>query len=437
MAPKRPSPLEEPPTASSSSEQEAESGDISEQEQEQENQSQAVSDGEDSEDVEDEEEEEETPLVDKKTPIQKPPPTTNPPPQSSSESEADEGSDSEPESDKTQPSPSASDFTIKPIVSKPIDDSIKPKKPTVSATPSNPAAKRPAETEQNGKESRTKKNKVSTGDDEDGVVEEKKSAINRLWSEDDEIVVLKGMIDYKSKKGADPYADMGAFHEFLKKLLHVDVSKNQLTDKIRRLKKKYKTNVEKGENGEDPVFSKPHEHKSFELSKKIWGGGASNGVDDNAKHTNKKARKSSKVNNSMASLKEVEQELALREASKGEPKASQEEFCSMYPRLIESLQSEKGSYLSLPESGNNFVKDGVSLIGSAKAKELEEKWNNLRMDEIGIMVEAEILKGDVAKSIQMSTRSHQGPLLSFSWEWQKLNVDARLRSNVCLPAWGG
>ncbi|KAA8526470.1 hypothetical protein F0562_008327 [Nyssa sinensis] len=407
MAPKRLSPLEKLPPASSS-EEVAESEDISDkeddpeeqedQERERENKRKAESGEEESDD---EEEEEEEPFlvptpVDKKHSVQKPVPTTAPQPRSSSESEAYEGSDSESDSERSLPSPTASDFTIKPIVSKPMDGSIKPKKlaPKSAAPsspyPSKPAAKRPVETEQKGKESRTKKSKVSNGEEEDGAIEEKKSAINRLWSEDDEIAILKGMIDFKSKKGADPYADMGAFHDFLKKSLHVDVSKNQLTDKIRRLKKKYQNNAEKGE---DPVFSKPHEHKSFELSKMIWGGGA---------------RKSSKVNNSAASPspKEVAQELALQEtpkASKGDINGSEEEFCSMYHRLNESLQSEKGSFLSLPESGRNFMMERLSLIGSAKAKELEEQWNNLRIDEIELYLKRLSLTGlnfeDLSSSI--------------------------------------
>ncbi|KAI5330993.1 hypothetical protein L3X38_021119 [Prunus dulcis] len=35
------------------------------------------------------------------------------------------------------------------------------------------------------------------------------------------------MIDYSTKKGADPYSDMGAFHDFIKKSLKADVNKTQ------------------------------------------------------------------------------------------------------------------------------------------------------------------------------------------------------------------
>ncbi|TQD82525.1 hypothetical protein C1H46_031906 [Malus baccata] len=74
-----------------------------------------------------------------------------------------------------------------------------------------------------------------------------------------------------SKKGVAASSNMAPFLEFIKNDLQVDLSTDQLakklTDKIKRLKKKYQA----GEDGEDPVFSKPHGLKCFELCKNIWG----------------------------------------------------------------------------------------------------------------------------------------------------------------------
>ncbi|GFS31882.1 DNA-binding storekeeper protein-related transcriptional regulator [Actinidia rufa] len=399
MAPKR-APMEDPPSASSSSEDESE--EISDKEdgraQEQSKENPESEEEESSEDEEDDEEEENK----KPSSVQTPNPTETPQPQS------DKDSDSE-----TLPSPTASDFTVKPILSKPMADSTtKANKPTSKAP--NSGAKRPAESEKSGEESQRKKVKVSNGD-----AEEKKNPIPRLWSEEDEIVVLKGMIDYQSKKGADPNADMGAFYEFIKKSLRVDVSRNQLMDKVRRLKKKYRTNVEKGEKGEDPVFSKPHEHKSFELSKKIWDGGDNNAVDGSAKSptsTNKKARKSVKVGNTVLSPKTGGKEVALDEVLKGEMKdmmvdevkdvkVDEEVFWSMYPRLKESLELEESSYLTMSMPGKSFLKERMSMIGSAKAKDLEEKWKNLREEEVSLYVKRVDLIKQQAKAVLDSMKT--------------------------------
>ncbi|KAL7000222.1 hypothetical protein U1Q18_001370 [Sarracenia purpurea var. burkii] len=391
MAPKR-IPLEDPPSASSSEEESEEITDMEEDRKQQQNKENTDSEEEEEESEDDGEEEEEEEKEDNKKPsVQKLTPMTTPQPQSPSDSES---SDSEIRSGETQPSPTASDFTIKPIVSKPMEDSTKPKKSPAkppakpSALTSKPAAKLPSE--KNGKELQQKlKSKVSNGY-EDEAVEEKKSAIHRLWSEDDEIVILKGMIDYQSKRGTDPNADMGAFHEFIKKSLHVEVSKNQLMDKIRRLKIKYKNNVEKGEKGEEPVFSKPHDHKSFDLSKKIWSAGANNSVvDGNAnKSTNKKARKSGNGIKSVPSPKEYGQYNVSQKGLKVEEgevlKLDKDDFFFLYPRLKESLDLESFPNVWISEPGKNFMKEMMSKIGTVKAKELEEKWEKLRMDEVAL-----------------------------------------------------
>ncbi|CAH2057421.1 unnamed protein product [Thlaspi arvense] len=352
MAPKRASPLEDPPSASSSEEESEEINDGKEGQKHEQNIQNVESEEEEEEESEDEEEEEEEDQRENK----------------------------------------------KHSVQSPLN--LLRRRSQSCRTPK-------AEGEQKGKESQKKKSKVSNGDEEEGAVEEKKSAITRLWSEDDEIAVLKGLIEYQSKKGADPHADMGAFHDFIKKSLHVDVTKSQLVDKIRRLKKKYQNNVEKGEKGEDPVFSKPHEHKSFELSKKIWGRGAGNAVENNSNAKTKsnnisKAKKSVEANNSTHLPKEGRPELSLGEGSKAEGKdlkVEQEDFWSIHPRLFQSLELEKFPYLSMPEVGKNFIKESMILIGSRKTKELEEKWKDLCMDEIALYLKRVELIQEQAKLV--------------------------------------
>ena len=47
---------------------------------------------------------------------------------------------------------------------------------------------------------------------------------------------------------------------------------------------------------ENPIFAKPHEQKTFELSKKIWGSEANaNGVDDEGKSSQRKQRKKPEI----------------------------------------------------------------------------------------------------------------------------------------------
>ncbi|KAJ6377870.1 hypothetical protein OIU78_028155 [Salix suchowensis] len=163
------------------------------------------------------------------------------------DSESDSETDSEDTESTQPPSPSLSDFTIKPI---------SPKR--------KPGPKLEQPNEENDGEGKKSKRGVGAGG----------GGSQRLWSDEDEIVMLNGMVEYQSEKGKSPFADNGDFHGFVKESLHVDATNSQFLDKVRRLKKKYFTDVEKNEKEIDEIFSKPHDLECVELAKKIWGAGS-------------------------------------------------------------------------------------------------------------------------------------------------------------------
>lgn len=402
MAPKSKSSLvDQPPSASSSEEQDTQQAEESQEEEE------AQSEEEESGEEESEEEEEEpktAPPLEKKPTSQKPLQTPQNKPQSSSSESGTEdgsGSDSDSESGQSQPSPSASDFTVKPSIS-------------AAKSPSKPTSKRPQETQQQQaqKEKQSRPNKKPKISEEDSKVsEEKKSAAttpSRLWSDEDQLAILKGMADFKAQKGSEPNAtDMSAFHDFIKGKLQVEVSKSQVTDKLRRLKKKFLTNVK---ISDDPVFSKPHDYLMFEFSKKIWGGAGTsdtNGVNENVNNgTNGKAKKtvdvvkrstaepkkSAKVS-TLTKLKddekpkEDEKRPSVKEVDKEDVVVKvddRQDFRSKYPNLAASFSLPAMS--SIFPNGVDIFKENMNLIGSDKAKVLEEKWKKLHDDENDIML---------------------------------------------------
>lgn len=367
-----------PPAASSSTEEVEESEDDSTDEERQ----NGVSDG-----LEDEEHEADhqnkTPTSNKSTVTASSKALRR---KSAADSDDESGSEYESESDKSLRSPSASDFTIKPIVSKPKEDPGKPQKNsakrelTLALAAIVNGGKKGTKSDVVGKERR--KNKSSNGEDEDS---KRGSCIQRIWSEDDEIAILKGMIEYQSNKGADPWAEMEAFYGFIKKNLIVDVSKRQFTSKINRLKKKYQTLAEKGENGEDPVFSKPHDHKFFELAKKIWGAVVNNGVHDSAKKKRKLTQE------------EVKTSVALSNVEINEAPASSSS--SFFDVLL------PGKFLPLPEAATGMMKEALSLIGSTRITELESKWRKLQEDECELYLKRVKLVHDCAKVMLESMKS--------------------------------
>ncbi|XP_052203468.1 probable transcription factor At4g00390 [Diospyros lotus] len=304
-------------------------------------------------------------------------------PQSSSSDDSEAESDSDLDSPSKSITPAGPN--IKPAASRPMEEPPKAtKKPRSKPSLGSPElklgttpAKRQVGSETTNKqELKRVKRKLtdvdgSVKDDKEKKIpdESKKQLFQRVWSEDDEIAILNGMIEYMTKKGADPVADQNAFHDFIKKSLHVDVSKTQLLDKIRRLKKKYKNNANKGKNGQDRTFAKAHEQKSYELSKKIWGDTV-NGVGVDSTKVNGKARKS-KDQIAAVALANVD-ELASPDHVKEGTKAESEQN-AMKP------WSRTNDELSLEEK---MVKNGLRLITGPKKLELEEKSKKVIVHEV-------------------------------------------------------
>ncbi|KAM1351270.1 hypothetical protein ACFX13_005210 [Malus domestica] len=383
MAPKRPSPLDEPPAASS-----AEDEEVSSEEEGEEEESGSGSDSEPEEPLPPKTSSS-APVSEKKPPPKKPDSSAanSKPESSSSGSEADSDSDVD------------KDLVVKPIASKPMEETPKTKKPrskpAATATPvAKSGSKRPSETEP--KDSKRLKKK-----EPDQLEEEAKKSklFQRIWSDDDEIIILKGMVDYTTKKGADPYSDMGAFHEFIKKSLKVDVTKTQLQDKIRRLKKKYETNVKKKKFNP----TKPHDQKVFDLSKKVWGSSSSGEGSSGVSGLSEQPKSNGKARNTKTLASIRADSLSSPEPPK---EAAKVDFglnpCSS-ESLSEVIEFDKGfGKLGLPEG---VVKQGLELIGGPKRAELKEKWRKLHVAELELFVKRSELMRDQTKVILEALKS--------------------------------
>ncbi|XP_028796616.1 STOREKEEPER protein-like [Neltuma alba] len=376
MAPKRL--LEDPPPASSSEDEEETEDDVAEEDEE----------NGDSEGLEDEDEDENSHQNKKpksnNTPVTKSLKGT----QDQSASDSGDEAGSETESDDSRPSPSASAFTIKPIASKPMKDSVQSQKNsanrklTMSPTKTVTGGVKRSRESDDVERKESKKNKVSNGQDEDL---KRGSGAQRLWSGDDEVAILEGMIEYQSEKGADPWADMEAFYGFVKENLHADVSKDQLKNKIKRLKQKYQSTAEKGKNGEAPVLGKPHDSRLFDLSKKIWGASVTNGVDDSAKKKRKPTQSEPKTSASALPNGEINAELASPNSS-----------------FFDALLADG---MSIPEGAASVMKEALPLIGRARTRELESKWRKLQEDEFKLYLKKVELVRDSAKLMLEAMKS--------------------------------
>ncbi|KAJ0792527.1 putative transcription factor GeBP family [Helianthus annuus] len=112
----------------------------------------------------------------------------------------------------------------------------------------------------------------------DAIIEPKKPLddsrrlFQRLWTDEDEIELLQGFLEYTTQRGANSshHHDTTAFYDQIRGKLQLEFNKNQLVEKLRRLKKKYRNVLAKTSGGKEYVFKSPHDQATFDLCCKIW-----------------------------------------------------------------------------------------------------------------------------------------------------------------------
>lgn len=220
---------------------------------------------------------------------------------------------------------------------------------------------------------------------------EKKLLFQRLWSEENEIELIQGMINYVEVKSKDPIADINDFHEFVKKSLHVDVNTRQVLTKVRRLKKKFENNVAKLENNNGKVrsLSNPHEKKMYELSKNLWGNNGNKNVvkSSNNKKVTAKVNVTPKTNKSRKAVD-------LGNGNGG---------VEVKPKVV---QPEPLGSMGLRITDEVIMSKGLDLLSGEKKVEMEMKWKNLKVEELEhFLKKVDILKEQAEIVLNAITKS--------------------------------
>jgi hypothetical protein len=106
------------------------------------------------------------------------------------------------------------------------------------------------------------------------AVGERRPLFQRLWTEEDEIVILRAFAEFTAQRGtafASHQYDTDPFYEEMRRRLQLDFSKSQLAEKLRRLKRKYRNCVDRLRgSGASFTFRSPHEQAVFEIARNIW-----------------------------------------------------------------------------------------------------------------------------------------------------------------------
>lgn len=131
------------------------------------------------------------------------------------DSESDQSAQSDPSDSRPTPPPQRPargvDPSIKPIKSLPMDVIAGPAKPVaVVPPPSQPRSKRP---------------KVSSSTSSASASAGRSGGKKRLWSAEDELTVVRGLLSYRAKKGVLPGSaqEMEVFHRLIRGSLSIKV----------------------------------------------------------------------------------------------------------------------------------------------------------------------------------------------------------------------
>lgn len=217
-----------------------------------------------------------------------------------------------------------------------------------------------SETENQVAVAKATKNKVLAS------VEEKPKVCQKLFTDDDEIRVLQGIIYFKSEFGKLPFSseEKTSIYERVKSSISFEVTCEQFMEKMKSFKRKFIGQLEK------KSFAKAHDQKIFDLSTTIW--------KRDVESTAAKSRKMTK-----RKVKEEDGDVLLIGND------DQDWFQMSY--LVGSVANTG--------LGEKSVMEKWSFMPKKKKQKLEQRWIALHLDGLGFMLRKTELVREVTSAI--------------------------------------
>ncbi|AEE81848.1 GLABROUS1 enhancer-binding protein [Arabidopsis thaliana] len=218
--------------------------------------------------------------------------------------------------------------------------------------------------------------------------------IVRIWNEEDELSILKGLVDYRAKTGFNPKIDWDAFCSFLGSSIVERFSKDQVLSKIRKLKRRFHVHSEKINQGNDPKFTRSSDSEAFGFSSMIWGQGDDDGMDKEHEVNGNGAAENRTNESGEEMLKEHEEEVANTELlnENGAAKTTENGTSSGKERHDEDnddddeLCAVQDAFEAVMSQGLSGYQKKLQLeklmnLGNGKRRELSDEWKALCVEE--------------------------------------------------------
>ncbi|EHA8588543.1 putative STOREKEEPER protein [Cocos nucifera] len=193
----------------------------------------------------------------------------------------------------------------------------------------------------------------------------------RRLADDNAVALLRAAIDFRSGTGSIPLpSNMGIFHEFVKASLPTPLSKEQVYNKLRHLRRKFQKS--------GPVGSGPNDGLVHDLSTEVWGA-----VD---KKDYNKEEKKAKEGTPVAVIKNGDAATVAAEEEEQQQGVEEERGVHGLDSLpyVSSAAAEHWK-----ENGLWGVswEAGLKRMDPSKARVLEEKWRRQLGDEMKLQMD--------------------------------------------------
>ncbi|CAF2167225.1 unnamed protein product [Brassica napus] len=181
------------------------------------------------------------------------------------------------------------------------------------------------------------------------------SSSSRIWNEEDELTVLKGLVEYQAQKGNEPKSNWADFYRFLGGSITGKFSKEQVLTKIRKLKAKFIVSMQKGNASKSEAFL---------LSKSIWG------LQDESDQS---------ANNTKSGEEMANHEPSNNEVTKADFEGNDESWAvrDAFETMVSKGLSDYQKKLQLEKLMN---------LGPGKRRELSDEWKELCAEEVKLNI---------------------------------------------------
>ncbi|CAL9223982.1 unnamed protein product, partial [Arabidopsis halleri] len=198
------------------------------------------------------------------------------------------------------------------------------------------------------------------------------ASLKMTWSKEDEISILSGILDYQEESKSSYNQKYDAFYDYIREYMKLDFSKQQLIDKVKKLKKRFRENQARSNDGKELSFTDTDEEEVFELSKSIW-------AEKETERAYEENKGQTKENVPCAERERTSN--ANTEINNGEKEKNEVDGVDDLSVLLGALEAAT-SFQSLNENLQKFLRRNMKNVGANQRKELIDEWKTLLADDM-------------------------------------------------------